>query len=447
MAASVSSPSKEKYAKDADMTIPPRWRPALAAALAFASCAGAQAQLLPPPPDLGGTLGTVGQTARDTLDRAGDQVDPLRAGVGELANARETRLETLVRANRDRLEMTDLGPAVRGQVIAIDPDPAALAAAAQAGFATIGEERIEGLDIRSVTLAVPRGWSVDRALSRLRRLAPSGAFTANSLHEQSGGAGTIDAGALAQSGGRGGGAIGIIDGGVAAHPSLRSAVQQRGFAAGAPRPSGHGTAIASLIAGQGPVRGAAPGSPLLVADVYGSDPAGGNALALARALGWMVAQRVPVVAISLVGRANPLVERAIGQARARGTWVVAAVGNDGRAAPLAYPASYPGVIAVTGVDGRGRVLIEAGRALHLDYAAPGADMAAAGLRGDLVPVRGTSFAVPLVAGRLAQHVRSANPLAALDREAAQSGGRGLGRGIVCGNCRTPISNGSRRQRD
>ena len=157
----------------------------------------------------------------------------------------------------------------------------------------------------------------------------------------------------------------------------------------------------------------------------------------------MVAQRVPVVAISLVGRANPLVERAIGQARARGTWVVAAVGNDGRAAPPAYPASYPGVIAVTGVDGRGRVLIEAGRALHLDYAAPGADMAAAGPAGNLVPVRGTSYAVPLVAGRLAQHVRAANPVAALDRE-AQSGGRGVGRGIVCGNCRTPVSHGSRR---
>lgn len=443
MAATVSSPSDEKYAKDADMTIPPRWRPALAAALAFAACAGAGAQLLPPVPDVGGTIGSVGQTARDTIDRTGGQVDPLRATVGELADARETRLETLVRANRDRLEMTDLGPAVRGQVIAIDPDPAALAAAEQAGFTRIAEERIEGLDIGAVTLAVPRGWSVDRALSRLRRLAPSGAFTANSLHEQSGGAAVLDATATLAQGG-GGATIGIIDGGVAAHPSLRSSVQQRGFAAGAPRPSGHGTAIASLIAGQGPVRGAAPGSALLVADVYGSDPAGGNALALARALGWMVAQRVPVVAVSLVGRANPLVERAVGQARARGTWVVAAVGNDGRAAPPAYPASYPGVIAVTGVDGRGRVLIEAGRALHLDYAAPAADMAAAGPRGNLVPVRGTSFAVPLVAGRLAQHVRAPNPVAALDREAQQGGGRGVGRGIVCGNCRTPISNGSRR---
>ena len=175
---------------------------------------------------------------------------------------------------------------------------------------------------------------------------------------------------------------------------------------------------------------------MLVADIYGRDPAGGNALALARALGWMVAQRVPVVAVSLVGPANPLVARAVGQARARGTWIVAAVGNDGRAAPPAYPASYPGVIAVTGVDGRSRVLIEAGRALHLDYAAPGADMAAAGGNGALVAVRGTSFAVPLVAGRLALHVGAANPIAALDGEAMDRGRRELGRGIICGTCRT-----------
>ena len=73
--------------------------------------------------------------------------------------------------------------------------------------------------------------------------------------------------------------------------------------------------------------------------------------------------------------------------------------------PLIRP-PIPGVIAVTGVDGRGRVLAEAGRASHLDYAAPGADMAAASPDGGIAPVRGTSFAVPFVAGRLALHVRA-----------------------------------------
>ena len=94
------------------------------------------------------------------------------------------------------------------------------------------------------------------------------------------------------------------------------------------------------------------------------------------------------------------------------------------------------MLAVTGVDGRGRVLAEAGRASHLDYAAPGADMAAANPNGGLSPVRGTSFAVPFVAGRLAQHARAAEPIAALDAEASERGRRGVGRGVICGDCRT-----------
>ena len=93
--------------------------------------------------------------------------------------------------------------------------------------------------------------------------------------------------------------------------------------------------------------------------------------------------------------------------------MVAAVGNDGPAAPPAYPASYPGVLAVTGVDGRNRALIEAGRALHLDYAAPAADMRAVNAKGKWIKVRGTSFAVPFVAARAAAAGPAIRPRAAV----------------------------------
>ncbi|MGQ0588905.1 MAG: S8 family serine peptidase [Sphingosinicella sp.] len=401
------------------------------------SAAAAGAQLLPqtPIPPVGDVLGGIDRTGRDLLDSADATLGEVRASARTLARDRIDRLEALVRRNRDRLEMTDLGPAVRGEVIAIDPGPAALAALQEAGFVRRGEEALDGLGIRAVTLAVPRGWSVDRALSRLRRIAPGTEFAANHLHLQSGAEAAIDGAVAMQGSGSGPPAVGIVDGGVARHPALRGAIQQRGFVAGAPRASAHGTAVASLVAGQGVMRSAAPGAALFVADIYGTDPAGGNALALSRALAWLAGQRVRVVAVSLVGPANPLVARTVAQARARGMHIVAAVGNDGPAAPPAYPASYPGVIAVTGIDGRGRVLIEAGRASHLDYAAPGADMAAAG-GGGLVAVRGTSYAVPLVAGRLAHHVGGRNPIASLDAEAQLRGRRGLGRGVICGGCRT-----------
>jgi hypothetical protein len=415
---------------------------ALAAALLAGGSAGAQ--LLPGPPvvptlpDVGGTVERVGRIGDDALDRVGEG---LPRDARRLLDLRADRLRDLVRTHPDRLEMTDEGPAVRGEVIAIDPDPATLVAVREAGFEVLAQDDIEGLGLAATRLRPPRRWSVERALSRLRRIAPEGEFAANHLHLPSGGAAAVAAGsaALAQGEGAVRASVGIVDGGVAAHPALTGRIRQRGFASGAPRASAHGTAVASLVAGTRPVRGAAPGVSLLAADIYGRDPAGGNALALARALGWLTASGVKVAVVSLVGPSNPLVARAVEAARRRGLHIVAAVGNDGPAAPLAYPASYPGVIAVTGVDARGRVLIEAGRARNLDYAAPGADMAAARPGGGLAAVRGTSYAVPLVAGRLAAHLGAADPIAALDREAEHRGRRGYGRGLVCGPCRTPVA--------
>ena len=137
-----------------------------------------------------------------------------------------------------------------------------------------------------------------------------------------------------------------------------------------------------------------------------------------------------MINISLVGPQNRLVHRAVAAVRARGIDVVAAVGNDGPAAPPQYPASYPGVVSVTGVDARGKALPEAGRAAHLDFAAPGADMAAALPGQGYAKVRGTSFAAPLATARLAM----AGSVPALAGEARPGKGR-VGRGIVCGHCR------------
>ena len=405
-------------------------------------CGAAAAQLLPRlPGDLGGALGEAGRLGAGLADRARDTA----AAASRLAEARLDRLRAIVGDAPELLEMTALGPAVRGEIVAADPSPEALAAAQAAGFESVREEEIEGLGLRMVTLRAPPGVPLDTALEQLRRIAPGAEFGANHLHLQSGaGAGatlgvTLGA-ALAGGPAAGGGlTLGIIDGGVAAHPALPGTAEQKGFAQGAPRASAHGTAVASLLVGGPPMRAAAPRAHLLVADVYGRDPAGGSALAIARALGWMAERQVPVVGISLVGPANPLVAKAVARAQRRGVHIVAAVGNDGPAAPPAYPASYPGVVAVTGVDGRNRPLPEAGRALALDYAAPGADMAAAAPGRSFARVRGTSYAVPLVAGRLAlARARGA----ALDGEAQDLGSKGpdprFGRGLVCGSCRTPL---------
>ena len=132
------------------------------------------------------------------------------------------------------------------------------------------------------------------------------------------------------------------------------------------------------------------------------------------ALGWMTEQRVGVIDVSLVGPKNLLLERIVGALIARGYILVAAVGNDGPAAPPLYPAAYPGVVGVTGVDARRQVLMEAERGPQVMFAAFGADIKAAGLDHRYAAVRGTSFAAPVVAALLAPMATSPDPQVSLE---------------------------------
>jgi hypothetical protein len=374
------------------------------------------------------------QAIRPTLDSvSGLSGIVAESGAPTLLELRRLRLQELIRSNRATVEADSNGlPVRRGIVAVIDPDPFGLQRAVGAGFRVAGDDRDPSLGMRVVSLAAPRGMSARDGLKLLHKLAPELQADLDHLFEPAGAALLPMGGALAAAQGGGGGpAIGMIDGGVASHPSLAGkSIEQNGFA-GAPQPTGHGTAVASLLVGsQGPFRGAAPGARLFVADVYGGNRAAGSATSIVRALGWLSGHRPQVINISLVGPPNKLVQRAIQIVEGRGIQVVAAVGNDGPAAPPQYPASYPGVVAVTGVDAGGRALPEAGKPMHLDFAAPGADMAAALPGNGFARVRGTSFAAPLAAARLL----AAGSPAALADEARPGKGR-VGRGIVCGACR------------
>lgn len=412
-------------------------------------------QSLPPVPAIGDPLGDVSRVLPETLDR----MQRVPRAVRRLAEDRLGRLDALVRANPGRIERDDRGdPARAGEVIVDDPDDELIAAVGANDFRLIERGTIGDLGIGYARFAVPAHRSLADAVRAMRRIAGKRDVSADQLHFQSG---AVSAPVLnkhpaptsAQSDGRF--AIGMIDGGVSLAAGLAGSVSRRGFASGAPIASNHGTAVASLLLGNIRIRGAAIGKALAAADVYGSDPAGGSAVAIAKALAWLSAEHVPVTVISLVGPSNPLLARVMKAVQARGMIVVAAVGNDGTAAPPAYPASYPGVIAVTAVDRRDRALIEAGHARHLDYAAPGADMLAANARGEAVAVRGTSFAAPFVAARIASHYSSADQkdvrsaLEAVDHEARDLGPRGAdaryGRGLLCGVCRTVSELNSRRR--
>jgi subtilisin family serine protease len=421
------------------------------AALAAGLPAAAVAQLRLP------SLGGLGPGLRVPAlqQRLAPLVDQTLAPV-DLLDARLDQVAERLRQNRRELDRDPHGElVVRGELLAQPSDARSRDALLAAGFVVLREDTLDGLDLAWLVLRPPPGMALADAVERARSVDPAGVFDYHHVYLGSGVAGgtpepsasasvaaptTADAGALR---------VGLVDSGVdASHPVFKGTAIERHGCDGAAHPAAHGTAVASLMVGQGRAFASAlPHATLYAGDAYCDAPTGGSVEAVARELAWLARERVAVVNVSLVGPDNRILQRVIEQAIARGMLVVAAVGNDGPAAPPLYPASWPGVVGVGAVDARRRLLPEDARGPQVMFVAPGADMAAAASGSvDFLPVRGTSFAAPIVAGLLAASHQVPSPagaqaaiarLAATAREPAGSPVRdGYGRGLVGETLRT-----------
>jgi len=423
---------------------------AFAAALLSVGTANAQLRL----PSLGSTLSPV--TRAPLLQRAEPLVDNVLAPL-DLATARLDDAAARARAHRRELDRDPHGELiVRAELLAQPSSPAARGALLSAGFQPLREDALDGLDDGAlVVLRGPHGLALADALARARALDPDGVYDFHHVYSGSGSVGAPDAkaqpapaAAVAHGDGIGTLQVGLIDSGVdASHPAFRHATIRRHGCPDGDHPAPHGTAVASLMVGEDAhFASALPHAVLLAGDAYCDAPTGGSVEAIARELAWMARQRVAVVNISLVGPPNQVLQRLVERAIAQGVLIVAAVGNDGPAAPPLYPASWPGVVGVGAVDGKLRLLPEGARGPQVMLVAPGADMAAAasGTHG-YAPVRGTSFAAPLVAGLLAAGYQAPSPdgaraavarLVATARDLPQAPREGIGRGLVAEKLRT-----------
>jgi hypothetical protein len=198
--------------------------------------------------------------------------------------------------------------------------------------------------------------------------------------------------------------VAVIDSGVFPHPAFREGQVTHIDLTEAPGAMhGHGTAIASLVAGSHPgAEGVAPGADILDIRIAGSDGLSDSFL-LARGIHAAVERGADVINISMgtYGDAPP-VAAAVAEALRRGITVVAAVGND-RAGVKVWPAAYPGVISVSGVDAEGNLAYFSNSGTPT-LAAPSVGIPSAyqdGGRALLAVGHGTSQASALVSGAAA----------------------------------------------
>jgi hypothetical protein len=325
---------------------------------------------------------------------------------------------------------------VQHQIVAISPGVQSLDTARRLNFTVVRQDSLANLGISITTLEVPKGMSEVDALAALRAADPSGSYDYDHIYNPSGEGGTSAANGaprvfLPVEDIR----IGMIDGGVdTRHPALTNNTIVSQCFAGSGKDgvaTEHGTAIASLLVGKNRgFSGYLPGAKLYAADVFGGAADGGSAIDIARALNWLAQKNIAVTNVSLTGPPNALLAAAVKAFVGSGHILVAAVGNDGPAAPPNYPAAYEGVIGVTSVDTDGHVQIDANRN-GVTFAARGVDIRAAGLSRGYGKFTGTSYAAPVVTARFALILDTPNVTAAkaartkLVQEAVPLSGAGL----------------------
>ena len=187
---------------------------------------------------------------------------------------------------------------------------------------------------------------------------------------------------------------------------------------------GHGTWMASLIAGHGHaggssgIMGVAPRSRVLSIRVVTDRHDPGYAAyqhesdyrvqnALAQAIDYAISHRVSVISMSLgYGEPSAVVRSALQVALSHGIVVVASSGNSGNSvgartsgqAPYSFPADYPGVLGVAAVARDGAPAGFSSDNLSVQVAAPGVNVPAQGTDGQYWLVSGTSPACALTAG-------------------------------------------------
>ncbi|MCK9503486.1 MAG: S8 family serine peptidase [Porticoccaceae bacterium] len=365
----------------------------------------------------GGALETVDQTLQRTLPQPLPEIErqvlkkPLAASRERLSRLPQTLPILNVHGDTAFVEVTtDTGfrAVAREWLIAIDSgDREKLRHKA---VDIIEEKDYPALALKTLRIRVPATWDNADTLRRRLDLDENAMIDRNHIYSpqaQADAAVTpeieILASAVCDSPLR----LGMIDTAINdQHPALKDRpIISRSFLNSDLHPaSAHGTAVAGLLVGADPgLSPLIPNATLYAAAIfYGRDAysQGATLDAMLAALQWLAEQQVPVINMSLAGPPNALLKRAISALSEQQIQIVAAVGNEGPAAPPLYPAAYDEVVAVTAVDGANKIYRWANRGEHVDFAARGVALKTARGKQDVGLESGTSMAAALVSARL-----------------------------------------------
>jgi hypothetical protein len=200
----------------------------------------------------------------------------------------------------------------------------------------------------------------------------------------------------------GGVIVAVIDTGIdRAHPELAGAILASFDAVGGQEPpDAHGTAIAGAIVAHGRLVGVAPGARLLAIRAFSTagPDAEATTMTIVRSIQWAVAHGARVINMSFAGAHDPLIARALAEARRHGIVLIAAAGNAGPTSPPLYPAADANVIAVSATDIDDHLLDVANRGRQVALSAPGVDVLLPAPQARYQIATGTSFAAAHVAG-------------------------------------------------
>lgn len=248
--------------------------------------------------------------------------------------------------------------------------------------------------------------------------------------------------------------VAVLDTGIdESHPDLKGAVvAKKDFSGsgGIQDVDGHGTHVASTIAGSGIASdgvntGMAPDADLMIGKVLSDDGTGSDSDIIA-GMEWAAKQGADVINMSLgsdweeSSGKDPMSKAVNRLTTEHGTLFVVAAGNSGAVDSIGYPAAASSALTIAAVDDADQLAEFSSRGPRIDgavkpeLAAPGVEIAAArsggGTKDPYVEYSGTSMATPHVAGAAAALLQAQPDLRPLQTKAILMGSADPVRGSV-----------------